>query len=196
MHGVLRHYTLEAARVDEVIRRVAEGVVPIVRAVPGFVSYSLLDGGRGHLVTYSVHQSQADADQSTRKTAAWIKEHIVSIAPPRVLEGTILLREIKESPRYGVIRRYRIDVKHLEQLIERAKNGFLPLVTHLPGFASYSVLDAGRGTLVTLSGFTTPAGATESTRTAATFVREHLGRLVPDAPEVTSGVVKLVERAH
>src|SRR5262249_55678267 len=133
-----------------------------------------------------------------RKATACVKEHIASMVPgpPIVLEGTIRLREVRESPRYGVIRRYRIDVKNLEQIIERARNGFLPLVTHLPGFPSYSGLDAGKGTLLTLSGFTSPAGATESTRAAATFVREHLGTLVPDAPEVTSGVVKLVERAH
>jgi Antibiotic biosynthesis monooxygenase len=198
MHGVLRHYTLEAAHVDEVIRRVAQGGVPIIKAVPGFVSYSLLDGGHGQLVTYSVYESQASADESTRKAAAWVKEHIASMvpAPPRVLEGPILLREIKESPRYGVIRRYRIDPRNLERIVDRARNGFLPLVTHLPGFATYSILDAGKGTLVTLGGFTTPAGATESTRAAATFVKEHLGTLVPDAPEVTSGLIKLVERAH
>jgi hypothetical protein len=198
MHGVLRHYTLESAHVDEVIRRVAQGSVPIIKGIPGFVSYSILDGGHGHLVTYSVYETRAGADESTRKAAAWVKEHIASMvpAPPRVLEGIIRLREIKDSPKYGVIRRYRIEVNNLDQIIDRARNGFLPLVTHLPGFATYSILDAGKGTLVTLSGFTTPAGATESTRAAATFVKEHLGTLVPDAPEVTSGVVKLVERAY
>src|SRR5262245_4481139 len=110
MHGVLQHYILEAAHVDEVIRRVAQGVVPVIRAIPGFVSYSLLDGGHGHLVTYSVHESQADAGESARKTAACVKEHIASmvLGPPRVLEGPIRLREVRESPRYGVIRRYRI----------------------------------------------------------------------------------------
>jgi hypothetical protein len=69
-------------------------------------------------------------------------------------------------------------------------------VTHLPGFATYSVLDAGKGTLVTLSGFTTSSGAAESTKAAATFVKEHLAALVPNAPEVTSGEVKLMERAR
>lgn len=78
----------------------------------------------------------------------------------------------------------------------RAQKASLSQVTHLPGFASYSIVDAGNGTLVTISGFTTPSGVAESTKAAASFVKEHLAALVPNAPEVTSGEVKLLERAR
>ncbi|PYM65416.1 MAG: hypothetical protein DMD79_04775 [Candidatus Rokuibacteriota bacterium] len=84
----------------------------------------------------------------------------------------------------------------MDQVVTRARNGFLPLVSHLPGFAAYSILDAGNGTLLTLSGFTTDAGAAESISAAAVFVKEHLSSLVPSPPEVTSGEVKLMERAR
>jgi hypothetical protein len=38
-----------------------------------------------------------------------VKENIASMlpTPPRVREGEIRLREIKEQPKYGVIRRYQ-----------------------------------------------------------------------------------------
>ena len=36
MHGVLRHYTLKPKDVDEVVRRIAKGGVPIIKAIPGF----------------------------------------------------------------------------------------------------------------------------------------------------------------
>ena len=49
---------------------------------------------------------------------------------------------------------------------------------------------------MTISGFTTPSGAAESTKAAATFVKEQLAALVPNPPEVTSGEVKLLERAR
>jgi hypothetical protein len=52
-----------------------------------------------------------------------------------------------------------------------------------------------KGTLVTISGFTSPSGAEESTKAAAKYIKEHLATLVPKAPEVASGEVKLVERA-
>jgi hypothetical protein len=197
MHGVLRYYTLDAKNVNEVVRRVAEGGVPILKAIPGFVAYTMMDAGQGHLVTYSVYESKTGTEESTKRAAAWVKENIASMLPnpPRVLEGEVRLREIKELPKYGVIRRYQVDVKNIDQIISRAKGGFLPLVTHLPGFATYSILDAGKGTLVTLSGFTAQTGAAESTKAAATYVKEHLSSLVPNPPEVTSGEVKLTARA-
>jgi uncharacterized membrane protein len=49
---------------------------------------------------------------------------------------------------------------------------------------------------VTISGFTTSSGSAESTKAAAKYINEHLAALVPTAPEVTSGEVKLLERAR
>lgn len=198
MHGVLRHYTLDPKNVDEVIRRVAAGGVPIMKAIPGFVAYTIMDAGHGHLVTYSVYEAEAGTAESTKKAGAWVKENVASMlpTPPRVLEGEVRLREIKDLPKYGVIRRYQIDPKNIDQIVTRAKSGFLPLVSHLPGFATYTILDAGTGTLVTLSGFTTQSGPAESTKAASSWVKEHLAALVPNPPEITSGEVKVTARAH
>jgi Antibiotic biosynthesis monooxygenase len=198
MHGVLRRYTLKPKDVDEVIRRIAEGGVPIIKAIPGFVSYAITDAGNGTLVTYSVYENSAGTEESTKKAASWVKENIASMlpAPPQVFAGVVRVREVKEQPKYGVMRRYQIDPKNMEQIVERAKSGFLPLVNHLPGFASYSILDTGKGTLVTLSGFTTQSGAAESTKAAANFVKENLSGLVPNPPEVTSGEVRVMVRSH
>jgi hypothetical protein len=196
MHGVLRQYA-DAKSVDEIVRRVAGGGVAIVKAIPGFVSYAIMDAGQGRLVTYSVYDSKTGTEESTKKAAAWVKENLAAMlpTPPRVLEGEVRLREFKEPPKFGVIRRYQVDPKNVDQIVNRARSGFLPLVTHLPGFAGYSILDAGNGTVVTLSGFTTSAGSAESTKAAATFVKENLASLVPGPPEVVSGEVKLMERA-
>jgi hypothetical protein len=198
MYGVLRHYTVDPKNVDEIVRRVTTEGLTFLKAIPGFVSWGLLDTGHGQLVTFSVYQAKTGTDQSTTKAAAWIKEHISSLlpSPPRVVEGELRLREIKDKPRYGVLRRYQIDPKNLDKIIDSARSGFLPLVTHLPGFASYSVLDTGKGTLVTISGFTAPSGSEESTKAAAKYVKEHLAPLVPSPPEIISGEVKLLERAH
>jgi hypothetical protein len=197
MHGVLRHYRLDAKNVNEIVRRVASDGIKIIRAIPGFVSYGIMDAGQGHFITYSVYQSKTAAEESTKKAAAWIKENIASMvpSPPSVSQGEVRLREIKDVPKYGVIRRYQVDPKNVDKIVALAKSGFLPLVTHLPGFASYSLLDAANGTLVTISGFTSSSGADESTKAAASYIKEHLAPLVPNAPEVTSGEVKLVERA-
>jgi hypothetical protein len=198
MHGVLRYYAVDAKHVDEIARRVAADGIKIIKAIPGFVSWGLLDAGHGQFVTYSVFETKTGTEESTRKAAAWIRENIASMipSPPRVVEGEVRLRETKDVAKFGVLRRYQVDPKNVDKIIASAKTGFLPLVTHLPGFASYSMLDAGSGTLVTISGFTTSSGSTESTKAAASYIKEHLAPLVPSAPEVTSGEVKLLERAH
>ena len=198
MHGVLRHYTVDAKNVNEIVRRVAAEGLTFLKAIPGFVSWGLMDDGHGHMVTYSVYEGKTGTDESTKKAAAWIKENIASLvpSPPQVIEGEVRLREAKERAKYGVLRRYHVDPKNIDKIVGSAKSGFLPLVTHLPGFASYAILDAGKGTLVTISGFTTSSGSAESTKAAATYIKEHLAALVPNAPEVTAGEVKLLERAH
>jgi hypothetical protein len=198
MHGVLRHYTVDAKNVNEIVRRVAAEGLTFLKAIPGFVSWGLMDDGHGHMVTYSVYEGKTGTDESTKKAAAWIKENIASLvpSPPQVIEGEVRLREVKERAKYGVVRRYQVDPKNIDKIVGSAKSGFLPLVTHLPGFASYAILDGGKGTLVTIGGFTTSSGSAESTKAAATYIKEHLAALVPNAPEVTSGEVKLLERAH
>jgi hypothetical protein len=198
MHGVLRHYTVDAKNVNEIVRRVAAEGLTFLKAIPGFVSWGLMDDGHGHMVTYSVYEGKTGTDESTKKAAAWIKENIASLvpSPPQVIEGELRLREVKERAKYGVVRRYHVDPKNIDKIVGSAKSGFLPLVTHLPGFASYAILDGGKGTLVTISGFTTSSGSAESTKAAATYIKEHLAALVTNAPEVTSGEVKLLERAH
>jgi hypothetical protein len=197
MHGVLRHYTLKPKDVDEVVRRIAEGGVPIIKSIPGFVAYGILDAGGGKLVTYSVYESQVGTEESTKRAAAWVKEHIASMlpTPPQVLAGEVQLREVKDKPKYAVIRHYQVDAKNMGEIVSRAKSGFVPLVNKLPGFATYTILDAGNGVLVTLSGFATKAGAEESTKKAATWVNENLKQLVPHPPEVTAGEVRVMVRA-
>ena len=89
------------------------------------------------MVTYSVYEGKTGTDESTKKAAAWIKENIASLvpSPPQVIEGEVRLREVKERAKYGVVRRSR-STRRIDKIVGSAKSGFLPLVTHLPGFAA------------------------------------------------------------
>jgi hypothetical protein len=88
---------------------------------------------------------------------------------------------------YGVIRQYKVDPSAIDEIIQRASDGFVPLVSRAPGFASYTILDAGAEGLITLSTFEDQAGADESVRLAASWIKDNLATLLPSPPQVTSG---------
>ncbi len=54
---------------------------------------------------------------------------------------------------------------------------------------AYYVVDAGAGEIATVSVFEDQAGAEESVRMAADFIRQNLAALLPNPPEITAGEV-------
>ena len=197
MHGVVREYRLDPANVDEAITRIAEGGVPIVQSIPGFVSYAINDIGDGRIASFSVFEDANGSHESTRRAADWVRDNIWMLLPnpPTVTEGELRIREVVSRPAYGVHRRYHTDPKNVDTIVARTRDGFVPIVKGIAGFASYSALDAGNGTLISLSGFASRESADESVRKAAGWVRENLGLLVPNPPEVLSGEIRVLVRS-
>lgn len=68
-------------------------------------------------------------------------------------------------------------------------DGFVPLLRQVPGFVAYYWVDAGDGTMVSTSVFEDRAGAEESVKRAAEFVRASLASLLPNPPQITAGEV-------
>ena len=202
MYGVLRQYQIDPKNADRILKEGKEVVVPQLQAIPGFVSFVAVDSGDGTLMTFSAYETRAGADESVRKAATAIREKLSDVLPnpPKVTPAEILVRELTGTPlsgtAYGVMRRYQTDLRNVNQIVERARDGFVPLIRSQPGFRSYQILDAGNGTLVTLTAFETRAGAEDSVTRAATWVRENLASLLPNPPEVTRGEIKLMVMAQ
>jgi hypothetical protein len=89
------------------------------------------------------------------------------------------------------IRRYEsIDQSRKSELIKKLDENLLPTLSELPGFNGYSVIDAGEGVMTSVSFFDTQAQADESTRVAASWLREQkLDTVLSSAPKITSGDV-------
>ena len=89
------------------------------------------------------------------------------------------------------IRRYEsIDKSRKSELVKKVDEGLLPTLSELPGFHGYSLIDAGDGVMTSVSFFDTSAQADESTRIAASWLREQkLEKVLPNAPKITSGDV-------
>ena len=86
------------------------------------------------------------------------------------------------------VRRYEgvTDTKEAERLV---KEGFIPLISKLPGFISYHWTDAGNSVMISVSVYTNREAEEESNRVAADFVKQHMTALLPNPPRITAGHV-------
>ncbi|MEU9135718.1 hypothetical protein AB0D33_07055 [Streptomyces sp. NPDC048404] len=91
MYAAVRRYegvtdTAEAARV------VNEGFVALMRQVPGFVAYYWIDAGDGVMVSTSVFQDQAGAEESISRAADFVRDNLAALLPnpPQVMAGEVV----------------------------------------------------------------------------------------------------------
>jgi hypothetical protein len=92
-----RYQTNHPEKIEEIGRRLTEGVVPIVRQVPGFIAYYVTDVGYGVLAAVTICEDQASGDESSRQTAEWIKQHLAALLPnpPSRMAGNVIAAETR-----------------------------------------------------------------------------------------------------
>jgi hypothetical protein len=89
---------------------------------------------------------------------------------------------------YVAVRRYE-GVSDPQKVAKVGQEGFVPIISQMPGFVAYYSVDAGDGVIVSTSVFEHKAAEEQSTFLAGEFVAEHLAPLLPNAPQVTAGEV-------
>src|SRR5262245_23973812 len=91
------------------------------------------------------------------------------------------------------VRRYEgvTDTKEAERVV---KEGFVPLISKLPGFISYYWADAGNSVMISISVYTNKEAEEESSRIAADFVKQHMTALLPNPPRITAGHVVVMAK--
>ena len=89
---------------------------------------------------------------------------------------------------YASIRKYRIEGS-VDELMQKVNEGFVPIISRAQGFYAYYCVDAGNGYVASISIFEDKAGVEESNRLAGDWVKENLASILPNPPEITSGIV-------
>ncbi|MBP2055602.1 quinol monooxygenase YgiN [Streptomyces griseochromogenes] len=69
-----------------------EGFVPLLRQVPGFVAYYWVDSGDGVMVSTSVFEDQAGAEESNRRAVDFVRDNLAPLLPnpPQVMAGQVV----------------------------------------------------------------------------------------------------------
>ena len=98
---------------------------------------------------------------------------------------------------HATIRRYEgIDQSRTDELVKNVDENLLPRLTKMPGFKSYHLIEADNGVMSSIDFFETSAQADESTRVAASWLRdEKLEKALPNPPKITGGEV-VVEKTN
>jgi hypothetical protein len=91
---------------------------------------------------------------------------------------------------FAVIRHYHFNAKDGAEIDRLIREEFVPIVKKAKGFVRYYWLDTGNGEGASVSVFKDKAGADESVRLAADYVKEHLSKVPTQKPEIIEGAIK------
>ena len=94
MHAVVRTYSGKGAKeLMDVLERNNAEVERLIRAVQGFVGFSLVCTASGGF-SVSVFQDKAGTDESVRVAREWIAKNAANLGagPPAISEGTVILQ--------------------------------------------------------------------------------------------------------
>jgi len=91
---------------------------------------------------------------------------------------------------FAVIRHYHFKPQDSAQIDKMIRDDFVPLIKKAKGFIRYYWLDTGKGEGASISVFKDKAGADESIRLAADYVKTHMSKFTVQKPEVIEGPVK------
>ena len=83
-----------------------------------------------------------------------------------------------------------MDQNRTTELTSKVNETLVPMLSKLPGFAGYYLIEADKGVFSSLGLFETAEQGKESSNVVASWIRdEKLGTLIPNAPKITSGKI-------
>lgn len=93
MHATVRRYEgVDQNGTDELKRKINETLIPKMSKLPGFGGYYVIESGDGALTSISLFSTSAEADESTRVAANWVREEELEAMlpnPPKVTGGVV-----------------------------------------------------------------------------------------------------------
>jgi hypothetical protein len=94
MHATIRRYEgVDVGRINEVVGKVNETLVPELRKLPGFAGYYLIEGSSGILSSLGLFETSEQADASTTLVSKWISDEKFEMAipnPPKITVGKVV----------------------------------------------------------------------------------------------------------
>ncbi|MEE8211112.1 MAG: hypothetical protein V3T85_04215 [Acidiferrobacterales bacterium] len=94
MYASIRRYVVHPGSMQKIAKQVNEGFLPIVRNIPGFAAYYVVDVGNGLGISISIFEDQDGAERSAAEAKEYIRENLASLFPnpPEIMDGEVLVK--------------------------------------------------------------------------------------------------------
>lgn len=190
MHLVQRLYrgVILPAEVD---RRAVTGIVPALRILPGFISYTTVDFGSGLFASFTLYAGRVEADRVSAAAPGVVRNSLSDLIPgeAELRSGDVLHRQrTADRASIMVLRRYG-GCPDPAELSRRIATQMLPRFAGLQGFNGYILSDDGAGRVSSVNLFGTPEDAEFMGMMAGPLVQRLLPDLLPLPPETLVGRV-------
>jgi hypothetical protein len=97
MHATVRRYEgVDASRTDELTKKVGESLLPRLSELPGFSGYYLIEADKGIMSSIGFFDTSAQADESSRVAATWVRDEKLETAlpnPPKITGGEVIVHK-------------------------------------------------------------------------------------------------------
>jgi hypothetical protein len=94
MHATIRRFEgVDMTRMNEVVGKVNETLIPQLRELPGFNGYFLIEADNGIQSSLSLFETREQADESTKVVTKWISDENFNKAipnPPKITTGKVV----------------------------------------------------------------------------------------------------------
>ena len=101
MHATIRRYEgIDKARIEELTKKVGETYLPRVSKLDGFRGFYLIEASDGVMSSIGFFDTMAQADESTRLSATWVRDEKLDTVlpnPPKVTGGEVIANKVVEK---------------------------------------------------------------------------------------------------
>ena len=97
MYVAIRQYGLLTREpIEQVLRGIREGFIPLIKNARGFVAYYVLDSGSGTITSISIFEHRAGAERSNKMAEDWVGRNLSSALPtsPEIIVGEVYAHEL------------------------------------------------------------------------------------------------------
>jgi hypothetical protein len=100
IHATIRRYeAIDSTRINEVVKKAEDSLLPRLSELPGFNGYYLIEAGNGVVSSVGFFDTAEHAEESTRVASNWVRQENLETAlpkPPRITSGKVVAHKTRE----------------------------------------------------------------------------------------------------